>query len=256
MLESEILDGARFYTRLVRAYAERLVESGGLSRLLGTRASRSTSGCCATPPARTTGSTPASSPTTCAPRSPTPPCSTRSGCSPRTTSRRSARGWRRWGAEHAAGEWRIELADEDVHTALETRLTARIGDAGARLHLGRSRNDQVLAALRLYLRDAVAALAAGAREVAGALDELGSREAATALPGYTHLQQAMPSSVPLWAGGFAAELRDDAAGARGLLAADREEPPGLGGGVRRAAACRSTASRPAGGWASRRSTSR
>jgi argininosuccinate lyase len=114
--------------------------------------------------------------------------------------------------EHAAGGWRIELADEDVHTALETRLTERIGEAGARLHLGRSRNDQVLAALRLYLRDAVAALAAGAREVAVALDELGVREAATALPGYTHLQQAMPSSVPLWAGGFAAELLDDAEG--------------------------------------------
>ena len=52
------------------------------------------------------------------------------------------------------GEWSISLEDEDVHTALETRLTAAIGDAGARLHLGRSRNDQVLTALRLYLRDA------------------------------------------------------------------------------------------------------
>ncbi|HEY4573888.1 MAG TPA: lyase family protein, partial [Thermoanaerobaculia bacterium] len=81
--------------------------------------------------------------------------------------------------EHAAGAWEISLADEDVHTALESRLTERIGEAGARLHLGRSRNDQVLAALRLYLRDAVAALAAGAREVAGALDDLGAREAGT-----------------------------------------------------------------------------
>ncbi len=114
--------------------------------------------------------------------------------------------------EHAAGEWEISLADEDVHTALESRLTERTDEAGARLHLGRSRNDQVLAALRLYLRDAVASLAAGARQVADALDELGAREAGTILPGYTHLQQAMPSSVPLWAGGFAAELRDDAEG--------------------------------------------
>ncbi len=85
-----------------------------------------------------------------------------------------ATAWRRSRREHAAGEWRIELADEDVHTALESRLTERIGEAGARLHLGRSRNDQVLAALRLYLRDAVAALAAGAREVAAALDDLGA----------------------------------------------------------------------------------
>ncbi|MFL6193231.1 MAG: argininosuccinate lyase [Thermoanaerobaculia bacterium] len=115
-------------------------------------------------------------------------------------------------AAHGRGEWSIGLEDEDVHTALEARLTERIGEAGGRLHLGRSRNDQVLAALRLYLRDAVAELAEGARGVAAALDGVAEREAATALPGYTHLQQAMPSSVPLWAGGFAAELRDDAEG--------------------------------------------
>ncbi len=126
-------------------------------------------------------------------------------------------------AAHAAGpehedNWRIELADEDVHTALESRLTARIGEAGARLHLGRSRNDQVLAALRLYLLDETAALREGALAVAAALDALAGREAATPLPGYTHQQPAMPSSVPLWAGGFAAELRDDA---EGLAAARR-----------------------------------
>jgi argininosuccinate lyase len=113
---------------------------------------------------------------------------------------------------HQRGEWRIELEDEDGQTALERRLTARLGSAGARIHLGRSRNDQVLTALRLYLRDAVAQLAAGARAGAQALRELARREATTPLPGYTHMQQAMPSSVALWAQGFAAELDDDAAG--------------------------------------------
>jgi argininosuccinate lyase len=131
---------------------------------------------------------------------------------------------------HAAGEWRIELADEDVHTALESRLTAAIGEAGGRLHLGRSRNDQVLAALRLYLKDAVAALAAGARAAAAALDELAVREAATPLPGYTHLQPAMPSSVPLWAGGFAAELRDDALGLEGCARRIDQNPLGSAAG--------------------------
>jgi len=115
-------------------------------------------------------------------------------------------------AEHARGEWHIELADEDGQTALERRLSARIGDAGARIHLGRSRNDQVLAALRLYLRDAVGELEAGSLQVVAALEQLGAREGATALPGYTHMQQAMPSSVALWAGGFAAEVRDDTEG--------------------------------------------
>ncbi|TLZ60427.1 MAG: argininosuccinate lyase [Gammaproteobacteria bacterium] len=112
---------------------------------------------------------------------------------------------------HARGEWRIELADEDGQTALERRLTERIGPAGGRIHLGRSRNDQVLAALRLYLLETLDALSAGVLAVAAALDELAARERRTVIPGYTHLQQAMPSSVPLWAGGFAAELRDDAA---------------------------------------------
>ena len=120
--------------------------------------------------------------------------------------------------QHAQGKWHVELADEDGQTALEGRLTERIGVAGARIHLGRSRNDQVLTAIRLYLRDAVDDLEAGALEVADALDSLGVREADIALPGYTHMQQAMPSSVPLWAGGFAAELRDDA---EGLQAAKR-----------------------------------
>ena len=114
--------------------------------------------------------------------------------------------------EHARGLWHVELADEDGQTALERRLTERIGAAGARIHLGRSRNDQVLAALRLYLRGTIEDLESGALEVADALEELGVREGATPLPGYTHMQQAMPSSVPLWAGGFAAEIRDDAQG--------------------------------------------
>jgi argininosuccinate lyase len=112
--------------------------------------------------------------------------------------------------EHARGLWHIELADEDGQTALERRLTERIGAAGGRVHLGRSRNDQVLTAVRLYLRDAVEELAGGAQVVAEALDRLAHREINTALPGYTHMQQAMPSSVVLWAGGFAAEIRDDA----------------------------------------------
>ena len=132
--------------------------------------------------------------------------------------------------EHARGAWRIELADEDGQSALERRLTERIGAAGARIHLGRSRNDQVLTAIRLYLREAVAALGAGALAAADALDELAVREHSTALPGYTHQQQAMPSSVPLWAGGFAAELRDDAAGLSQVLRRIDKSPLGSAAG--------------------------
>ena len=132
--------------------------------------------------------------------------------------------------EHARGTWRIELTDEDGQSALERRLTERIGAAGARIHLGRSRNDQVLTAIRLYLREAVAALGSGALAVADALDGLAVREHGTALPGYTHQQQAMPSSVPLWAGGFAAELRDDAAGLSQVLRRIDKSPLGSAAG--------------------------
>jgi argininosuccinate lyase len=130
------------------------------------------------------------------------------------------------GRAHAAGEWRITLEQEDCQTAIENLLTARLGALGGRLHAGRSRNDQVLVALRLYLRDAIGELHRGALSVAAALDELGAREGALALPGYTHMQQAMPSTVALWAGGFAAEIRDDAEGL--LQAARRADKNPLG----------------------------
>jgi len=132
--------------------------------------------------------------------------------------------------EHARGLWQVELADEDGQTALERRLTERIGTAGARIHLGRSRNDQVLTAIRLYLREVIEDLESGALEVAEALDELGVREGGTALPGYTHMQQAMPSSVPLWARGFAAEIRDDAQGLLGVARRVSRSPLGSAAG--------------------------
>ena len=134
------------------------------------------------------------------------------------------------GDAHGRGEWKIELADEDGQTALEKRLTARIGAAGGRVHLGRSRNDQVLTAIRLYLLDVAQELGAGADACAGALDELAAREGATPLPGYTHMQQAMPSSVALWAGGFAAELRDDAEGLKQVQRRVGKSPLGSAAG--------------------------
>ena len=105
-------------------------------------------------------------------------------------------------AEFAAGEWSISLEDEDVHTALESRLSKMIGDAGARLHLGRSRNDQVLTALRLYLHDVCDDLAERVDKLRESITGLENRQGDIELPGYTHMQQAMPSSVALWCGGF------------------------------------------------------
>ena len=133
-------------------------------------------------------------------------------------------------AEHARGEWQVQLEQEDGQTALESLLTARIGEAGKRVHLGRSRNDQVLTALRLYLRDVADELAERTGSVVQALDDLAAREGALEIPGYTHMQQAMPSSVVLWAGGFAAELRDDAEGLRAVKRRLGKSPLGSAAG--------------------------
>lgn len=111
-------------------------------------------------------------------------------------------GLRALGASFEAGEWSISLEDEDVHTALESRLTENIGAAGARLHLGRSRNDQVLTALRLYLRDATDDLAGRVGNLRQSITALSERQGDVQLPGYTHMQHAMPSSVELWCGGY------------------------------------------------------
>jgi argininosuccinate lyase len=139
-------------------------------------------------------------------------------------------GLREIGAAHARGEWRVTLELEDGQTALEILLTEKIGATGGRLHAGRSRNDQVLAALRLYLRDAVRQLADGATTVADALAALASGQGSIALPGYTHMQQAMPSSVALWAQGYAAEIRDDADGLAQSLRRVDKNPLGSAAG--------------------------
>jgi argininosuccinate lyase len=131
---------------------------------------------------------------------------------------------------HARGEWHIELDDEDAHTAIENRLTAMIGEAGGRLHLGRSRNDQVLTALRLYMRDAVDDIKAAIDGLTGALGRLVDRQGDIELPGYTHMQQAMPSSVALWCGGFVENLEDDAGGLEGAKRRLGKNPLGSAAG--------------------------
>ncbi|TVQ37813.1 MAG: argininosuccinate lyase [Spirochaetaceae bacterium] len=103
----------------------------------------------------------------------------------------------------------ISEQDEDCHTAIENWLTERYPQAGMKIHTGRSRNDQVLTALRLYTRAKIAQVSLRACEAAGALVDLASKHTQTAMPGRTHLQTAMLSSVALWAAAFAEALVDD-----------------------------------------------
>jgi argininosuccinate lyase len=133
-------------------------------------------------------------------------------------------------AEYDAGDWRICLEDEDVHTALETHLTAKIGEPGGRVHLGRSRNDQVLTAIRLYLRDATAEVIDSAAGVVDALGRLSDRQGEIALPGTTHMQHAMPSSVALWGAGFAEAFQDAIDGLNSALRRINKNPLGSAAG--------------------------
>ena len=140
------------------------------------------------------------------------------------------RGLRQLETDFSDGKWRIEVADEDVHTALESRLADLIGDAALRVHLGRSRNDQVLAALRLYLIDAAEDVAVRAGLLCTALDALADRQGAIVLPGYTHMQQAMPSSVALWSAAFREAFEDDIAGLRATRRRASKNPLGSAAG--------------------------
>lgn len=128
------------------------------------------------------------------------------------------------------GEWHIGLEDEDAHTALESRLTANIGPAGGRLHLGRSRNDQVLTALRLYLRDAARDLAARVENLQSSLAGLVERQGDVEIPGYTHMQHAMPSTVALWCGGFDEGFGDAVVGLQSTLTRINKNPLGSAAG--------------------------
>ncbi|MDR3419426.1 MAG: argininosuccinate lyase [Nevskia sp.] len=98
------------------------------------------------------------------------------------------------GEDIAAGRFQWQQALEDVHMNIESALTARIGDAGKKLHTGRSRNDQVATDLRLYTRDAIDELADLLDALAEVLLQLAEREADTVMPGFTHLQIAQPVS--------------------------------------------------------------
>ena len=128
------------------------------------------------------------------------------------------------------GEWQISLEDEDVHTALETRLTDAIGDAGGRLHLGRSRNDQVLTALRLYLHDAALDLVGRVEHLRVSIAHVTDRQGEIELPGYTHMQHAMPSSVALWCGGFDEGFADAVEGLRAAHRRINKNPLGSAAG--------------------------
>lgn len=109
----------------------------------------------------------------------------------------------------AAGKFRITLEDQDVHLAVERRLTEKLGDLGKRIHVGRSRNDQVAVDLRLYTKVKLLDATDAAVELILTLLQLAAKHQAVPMVGRTHMQPAMPSSVGLWASAWAEGLLDD-----------------------------------------------
>lgn len=107
------------------------------------------------------------------------------------------------------GEIDIAPEQEDAHTAIETLLVQALGEPGKRLHLGRSRNDQVILALRLYMRTALLNVGRQVATLAQTFIDFARAHAHVAMPGYTHLRRAMPSSFGLWAAAFAAGLEEE-----------------------------------------------
>ncbi|MDR1563299.1 MAG: argininosuccinate lyase [Dysgonamonadaceae bacterium] len=107
------------------------------------------------------------------------------------------------------GEFIIEEQVEDVHSQVELLLTRRLGDTGKKIHSGRSRNDQVLLDLKIFTRGEIRSLVADVSALIDTLLVLSERYRSVLLPGYTHLQIAMPSSFGLWFGSYAESLVDD-----------------------------------------------
>lgn len=111
--------------------------------------------------------------------------------------------------EAQSGRFTITEADQDVHLAVERRLTERLGDLGRKVHTGRSRNDQVAVDIRLHARDQLLGLTEEVAALAEGLVTFGRRHVKVPMVGRTHLQPAMPSSVGLWATAYAETLLDD-----------------------------------------------
>ena len=107
------------------------------------------------------------------------------------------------------GDFEIRQEDEDCHTAIENFLIKRIGPTGEKIHTARSRNDQVLAAIRLYARDELKKIRELVYELVAAIRHFDESFGKIKIPGYTHMQKAMPSSIGLWIGSFQEALQDD-----------------------------------------------
>jgi argininosuccinate lyase len=128
------------------------------------------------------------------------------------------------------GNFSIDDGAEDIHSQIEFMLTNRIGEAGKMIHTGRSRNDQVALDIKLFLRSAIAGVKADINDLFDLLINKSNEHQDTLIPGYTHLQIAMPSSIGLWLGAYAESLVDDMEFLSAAYQVANKNPLGSGAG--------------------------
>ena len=128
------------------------------------------------------------------------------------------------------GDFVLDERFEDGHSAIEARLTERLGDAGRKIHTGRSRNDQILVATRLWLKEKLARVAVLSREIAKVALDRSQAERDLPIPGYTHIQRAVVSSAGMWWAGWAEAFIDNAMRARDTLKLVDANPLGTAAG--------------------------
>lgn len=131
---------------------------------------------------------------------------------------------------YAAGKFVVTLEDEDCHTAIEKYLVAHYGDVGKKIHTARSRNDQVIVTEKLYIRDRLSEIRALAVKAALEFAETAKKYEFIPMPGYTHTQKAMPSSVGMWLASFAEGLVDDIRFLDTVALVVNQNPLGTGAG--------------------------
>lgn len=128
------------------------------------------------------------------------------------------------------GNFKIEEGVEDIHSQIEMILTSQLGEIGKKIHSGRSRNDQVLVDIKLFLRNEIQELVNETKKLFDLLISLSEKHKDTLLPGYTHLQLAMPSSFGLWFGAYAESLVDDVISLQSAYKITNKNPLGSAAG--------------------------
>jgi argininosuccinate lyase len=128
------------------------------------------------------------------------------------------------------GQFLLQFGDEDIHSKIENYLTDALGDVGKKIHTGRSRNDQVLTAIRLFTKENLLKIWQETLKLIDIFQDFAENYSKTLMPGYTHMQKAMPSTVGMWAGAFAEGFTDDLVLLKAAYKLNNQSPLGSAAG--------------------------